>query len=359
MRRSAGVLAAVTGLAALLAGCGHPLVPASVLKPTAVPSVIPLGKPVLGVDLYASASYAPRTVRVDGARDLAYIKETLGAQAVGIAWNFYSPGNHSARVERTHISLSPAEVEMLTREAHADHLEVEYRPLIRVSPQWTWEGFIYPYPTDQPTWFNSLYNAELPYLRIAQRLGVREFVVASELQTLNASPYWAGFLTRVARVYHGTVSYAAAETDYYNPSIARPLPVKLLGMDAYPHAALPPTATVKQLDAAWAQRFHQVSSAELARTAIDEIGIQASLNAYRKPEAWTVNQGPLDEQVQARWFTAACHFVAQHHMRGIYFWNVNLAANPAHPPFPSPSTFEGKKGAAAIRGCLRTFGEGK
>lgn len=344
-------------LVATVAGCGHPFIPASTLHRSRAAQVGPpvTGRPLLGVDLYAQSDYPLPRARKYGARNLAYVHDTLGAQAVGIAWNFYSPGNHSNQVERNKITLSPEAVTALTREAYTNHMVVEYRPLIRVGPKWGWEGFIY--PTDPQAWFNALYQAELPYLQIAQRLKVREFVVSTELQTLSSSYLWRQFLARVAHVYHGIVSYAAAEYDYYNSATHPVLPIRLLGMDSYPHINLPPTATVRQLVAGWSHRFSGVSKSELARTAIDEIGIQAARDAYHAPEAWNTNEGPLDEQVQARWFTAACRFVARSHMRGIYFWNVNLAGNPARPPYPSPSTFEGKKGALAIHGCLHILAQ--
>jgi len=56
--------------------------------------------------------------------------------------------------------------------------------------------------------------------------------------------------------------------------------------------------------------------------------------------------------VQANWFTAACAMVAKYHMRGVFFWKVDLTDNPAHPA-TSLSTFEGRKGVAAISECAR------
>ena len=56
--------------------------------------------------------------------------------------------------------------------------------------------------------------------------------------------------------------------------------------------------------------------------------------------------------MQVNWFTAACATVRQYHMRGVFFWKVDLTDNPAHPA-TSLSTFEGRKGAAAISECAR------
>ena len=60
------------------------------------------------------------------------------------------------------------------------------------------------------------------------------------------------------------------------------------------------------------------------------------------------------DQVQANWFTAACATVRRYHMRGVFFFKVDLADNPAHPA-KSLSTFEGRGGAGAISECAQTL----
>ncbi len=135
--------------------------------------------------------------------------------------------------------------------------------------------------------------------------------------------------------------------------VARPklLPAKYLGMDMYWHMNLPADATQAEVTAAWDGLFGKVPASVLRRTAIDETGIQARAGAYADPGDLGA-PGRRSEQVQANWFTAACHMVAKYQMRGVFFWKVNLTDNPAHPA-TSLSTFEGRKGAAAISGCTR------
>jgi len=356
-------VAALAAAAALLAGCGHPLIPAGALavptagpvSPTSVPSpavIDTVRRPVLGVDLYSVGSPLLRVARGEGRRDLAYIVHTLHADSVGIAWNFYTPDDHSNRVEHTNGTLSPWDVAALTREAQADHLTVEYRPLLKVQRGSQWSGYVS--PPDQAAWFASYYRAELPYLRVARRLHVREFVTSTELVALNTASQWPGFLARVRRVFHGVVSYAADRADYLAPANRLLLPVRLYGTTAYPDSNLPDSASAGQLAAFWERVYGRVPEPILSKTMIDEIGIPAQAGAYAEPWAWR-RVAPLDETVQARWFTAACTAVEALHMRGLYFWNVNLADDPAYPPFPSPTTFEGKRGAAAIGRCARIF----
>ncbi len=366
MRRLTAVLGAMAVVAFGISACGHPLIPVS--HPVTGETAASLGKsdwtvpgedrPVLGVDLYALGNYSTPQVEMYGKRMLSYIKNVLKADTVGIVWNFYAPSISSDAVKTTEATLSARNVAILTRLALDDHLLVQYRPLILVpSGASPWEGQITPYL--QPTWFNNYYRAELPYLKTAQRFHVAEFVTGTELVQLNSTPLWAPFFARISRVYHGLISYSVWDGNYFGASpesqlkTARPQfpPVKYVGMDMYWHAKIPPNATQAQVTAAWESLFGKVSPSLLKRTAIDEMGIEARAGAYGSPQDLGMT-GRLDERVQVRWFTAACNTVRRFHMRGVFFFKVDLTDNPDHPA-PSLSTFEGRKGAAAISTCAR------
>jgi hypothetical protein len=343
MRRAAVPLLAVL---VLVAGCGQQ----AAIRPAKV--MFSLGSsPVVGVDMYAFSNYPPAVVRADGTRMLAYIKDELKANAVGIVWDFYVTNRYSDAVRSTAATLSARDVTILTRIAERDGLRVEYRPLIFIMTTGManpWEGLIT--PIDPARWFASYYRAELPYLRAAQHLGVGEFVTATEMHDLNGSPLWPSFFARVSRVYHGEVSYTAWNQDYFY-STQPLLPVWDLGMDMYHSLNLPATATTAQVTSAWEQFFGNVSPAVLRRTAIDETGISARAGAYQTPpNMWT--SGVPDQDVQANWYIAACRTVRRYHLRGVFFWKVDLTDNPAHPA-TSLSTFEGKEGAVAISECAK------
>ena len=360
MRRSVVLLA----LALVVTACGQPKSGPVNANPAALGEtdlpVLGGSEPILGVDLYAPKNYTAAQVTADGERTLAYIKNVLKANAVGIVWNFYAASYYSEAAEATSATLSVSNVGILTKIATQDHLLVEYRPLIQVpSMPDNWEGRINPYSQDE--WFNSYYRVELPYLRLAQQLGVREFVVASEMYDLNSSPLWPSFFTRISQVYHGVISYTSWDGNYFGSApgtsfqVARPdlLPAKYLGMDMYWHMNLPAAATTAQVTASWEALFGKVPPSVLHRTAIDETGIQAREGAYAKPQDLAA-PGIGSDQVQANWFTAACATVRRYHMRGVFFFKVDLADNPAHPA-KSLSTFEGREGAAAISECAQTL----
>jgi hypothetical protein len=358
MRRLTVLLA----VALVVAGCGHrsasaPAKTAASLGQSDWP-VLGGSQPILGVDLYALKNYPAAKVEADGKRTLAYIKNVLKADAVGIVWNFYAPNPYGTTVKATTATLSASNVAILTRIAIQYHLLVEYRPLIMVpSTPNHWEGLIDPYPP--AAWFNSYYSAELPYLKTAQQFSVREFVTQTEMYKLNSSPLWPSFFTRVSHVYHGVISYAAWDGNYFGAApgtaftAANPhlLPAKYIGMDMYWHMNLHADASAAEVTSALKSLFGKVPPSVLQRTAIDEIGIQARAGAYSKPQDLAASGLP-DERVQVNWFTAACATVHQYHMRGIFFFKVDLTDNPAHPA-RSLSTFEGREGEAAISRCAR------
>jgi hypothetical protein len=122
-------------------------------------------------------------------------------------------------------------------------------------------------------------------------------------------------------------------------------------MDMYWHMHLGAAATSAEVTGAWEALFGKVPGSVLRRTAIDETGIQARAGAYRNPPNLDLPGRP-SEQVQANWFTAACTTVHRYHMRGVFFWKVDLTDNPANPA-TSLSTFEGRSGAVAISECRK------
>lgn len=343
------------------AGCRRPLVP-----PPAPPSgdKAPVKtvdwharRPLLGVDLYSKSNYQTAVVQADGIRDLTYAKQFLKVASVGIAWNLFAPTNHSDLVLRTKDTLTPANVGLLTKIAQSDGLSVLYRPLIKIAGPKQWEGYIA--PSDTARWFANYFRAELPYLKLAQKYHIKEFVVGTEIvQVEQSAPksQWLEFLSKVRRVYRGRVSYASWGRDFYPAHQVIP-PTTWYGVTAYPDILLPDSASVGQLVRAWVRVFRFVPHSILTRTAIQEIGIPAGDGAYHYPWDWN-RPYVLNETVQVRWFLSACYAARQLHLRGIYFWNLNLTNDPAHPPKPSPVTFEGKRGAKAIRQCTTILAKG-
>ena len=226
---------------------------------------------------------------------LGYIKHVLKADAVGIVWNFYTPSPYYDPVGATGATLSARKVGILTQIAERDGLAVEYRPLILVSgADDPWEGQISPYP--EKGWFSNYYRAELPYLQVAQRFHVSEFVTATELTGLNrsrsgrhssrkfprsttaSSPTRPGMATtsgtpgrRQPRFPGGQAGTPASEIPGHGHVLAHEPPGRR-------HAGAGHGVMGRPLQ--------QGARAVLRRTAIDETGIQARAGAYLNPGTW-------------------------------------------------------------------------
>lgn len=317
-------------------------------RPVTAPPIGSKG-PVVGVNLYAVHNYPAAQTAADGERTLAYIKDNLHASAVDLVWIMYAPSHSSdAVVTSAANTLTASNIAILTRIAQRDGLYVEYRPMMFVQATVdTWEGSIK--PADPAAWFDRYYQANLPYLEMAQRYHINEYVIGTEMNGVSPDPEWAAFLARSAKVFTGQISFTADGDRYFPPATQLP-PTKLTGVDMYEQLRLPPSASLDQVVAAYGRYFAGVPAALLARTAIQETGIEARAGAYANPPNLGA-AGQLDEAVQYNWFTAGCETVKRFHLRGIFFWKVDLADYPVSHPASSLSTFEGKSGAAAIAGC--------
>jgi hypothetical protein len=342
----------VLALCAFTAACTQrPLIPPAVTRHhSPAPAAAVTADPVAGVDLYVQRQYPAEVLDVDGTRDLAYIRRHLHAAAVGFVWNYDTPSNSSDQVRSTAITLSVAGLRELTRQAEADGLKVQFRPLIRVGRREKWEGAIR--PANQVTWFASLWRAERPYLRLAQRLHVGTFVVESEMEYMNSAPGWAGFLARARGVFHGQVTISLWDGNY----LARQIPAGLsgpMGMDPYPNTGLPDDASQARVNAAWRRVFARIPASVREATTLDEVGFIAEDGAYEAPQEWH-RLAPPNYRMQARWFTAVCRTVVYYHMAGVFFYDMNLAVNPAVPNI-FPGFFTARPGAAAIARCSRSL----
>jgi hypothetical protein len=304
--------------------------------------------PVVGVNLYAVKNYTAAVTTADGERTLSYIKNTLHASAVDLVWNLYSPGYDSnSIVTNASTTLTAANIAILTKIARRDGLYVEYRPLIFVKTKGnTWEGLIN--PPNPAKWFNSYYAKNLPYLKMAQKYHINEYVIGTEMKALSPSKPWKSFLAKSAKIFRGPISYAQNQYVYFPPHTDLP-PTTLTGVDMYEPLNVSASAPLSKVEAAYDKFFAETPTSILRRTAIQETGIEARVGAYQNPPNLTLT-GTLDPAIQYNWFTAGCAAAKRFHLRAIFFWKVDLADNPAHPA-SSLSTWEGRLGAEAVSRC--------
>jgi len=313
------------------------------------PGSIGANGPVVGVNLYAVDNYSAAQTTTDAKRTLSYIKNDLRAGAVDIAWNFYNPTPTASNVVTSKATtLTAADVAIITKLAISTyHLQVEYRPMMFVQKDTHWAGTINP---EKPAaWFASFYQANLPYLKVAQRYHISEYVMATEMVDLTSQDnLWAALFARSAKTYKGQISVTAHQAYYFPPHFKVPA-TRLTGFDFYESLKLPPTAPLKEVVADYEKFFDKTPATQLRRTAIQETGIAAVDGAYQNPSNLGLT-GTINQAVQYNWIIAGCDAVHKFDLRGIFFWKVDLADRPLRPAH-NPGNFEGRTGATAIAAC--------
>jgi hypothetical protein len=361
-KRHIRMIAATVAMAIPLgtAVCGAVAVPAAQAQTIKVsPSKVqaPATTPMVGVNLYVKDNYSLADTIAWGERDLKYIHDTLGLKTVAIAWDYNVPFDGSNVVESSPTRTPTIDdVAVLTLLAKSYGMRVEYRALFAIDNTDDRDRSLA--PRNLGAWLDSLLSTETPALRLAGDLGVSEFVVGTEMASVDQSPLWGDFFKKAQKIYPGTLSYASwggrsdtASGGFFDKHRVE-LPISDLGASAYPPIDLPSDASVASLTSAW-EHFLTAFTPEsvLRRTAIDEIGIPALDGFYADPWQWDNLKGTADPTVQARWFEAACAAVTAEHMRGIYFWSESLTDDPAK-PFNSFVGFLGRpESLNAIKSC--------
>ena len=296
--------------------------------------------------------------------------KALGANSIAIAIPLYTDSITSNSVYAkddcttfAYQSPPPSVVAQVVDVAHAAGLQVLFRPLIDQKNLFTegpndWRGVIA--PTDLSAWFASYLTTLRPYLIMAQAHNVEHFVLETELNSIASASYWSTAIALSRRLYHGDLVW---NYSWDTPVTKITRPQTSLGIDAYPKVMnLPDTATVPQLVYGWNHLLRSRSYyvvPKISATTIDEIGIPAQRGAFPQPYMGSLPPAtnPFDQTIQARWFTAACDFMKQHQMRGIYYWGPWLGFNSGSmltQPTPSEPTNIQPLAQAAIKKCFTT-----
>lgn len=330
-------------LGILVAGCAAasrtPL-----LQPPSVPDTARLVLPLdmqLGIDIDWYA-WPGENVAKGAAQAVRYI-ESLHANAVSVSFPFFMSGPDTDIVHRTAATPSPAQLSVLITRAQEAGLTVSLRPLLDETS--LRESRVDWKPRNERSWFASYEQFLRPYLAVAQRDGVAEFIVGTELSEFDTSPDWDS-LDRVARaLYHGTLACAANWSS---------IPRRICGgidetVDAYP--------PVKHGSIAAGWDAYDVGLRKA--TVLTEVGIAAAPNAPTAPyrSSWAISHA--DPAVQAAWFTAACHAAVRDHLAGIYYWSVGLGTPNPGPTVSNQLGWAGSAGQQAIAECFAAIQRGR
>jgi hypothetical protein len=294
--------------------------------------------------------------------------KALGANTIALAFPLYTSSITSNDVyarlvcnNKNYQSPPPGLLASIVQLAHADGMQVFLRPLIdqmnlfRQSPKY-WRGIIE--PTQLSLWFHNYDKAIKPYLVMAQSNHVEHVAIETELDSIASQAHWTSAIAAAKAIYKGDLAF---NYSWNTPTKKQWKPATSLGIDTYPVVTDVSLAqTPAQLLGQWNHLLHtnpNYAVPLINRVTIDEIGIPAQKGAYVKPFVGSLPLAthPFNQSVQVRWFTAACAFMKQHAMRGIYYfgpWMGNYRGSmltspaPAHPSDIQPAS------RAAIKRCF-------
>ena len=172
-------------------------------------------------------------------------------------------------------------------------------------------------------WFASYRDFIEHYAALAQRHGVEQFAVGTELSaTAGREADWRTVIASVRKIYDGPLTYAAnhggeeMEIRWWDA-------VDYIGVDAYYRLADRDNPTAGELEAAWRSRIASLD--ELASSwnkpiLFTEIGYRSINGATRRPSDWQ-REAPLDLQEQADAYQAVFETVYnQPWFAGLFWW---------------------------------------
>ena len=293
------------------------------------------GLPQLGIDVYwvANARDSDAVVRAKARRIINYAI-SLGCNSIGLTFLFYTHGSTSDTVYASpRTTPSPSRIAIFLGEAAKSHIRVALRPLLNedvlvAQNPVAWRGSIE--PTGPAAWFRSYQNLLMRYAEVAAAGHAATFVIRTELQSLEGDPGWPALVRAINSVYPGQLLYDENYSEFAAHDTN--LPLANFGVDAYPRFQLPDSASVSELARAWRSWLGTHTQAVLSKAALSEVGIDAVPGSYPDPGAWLgTTQSPIDQRVQENWYKAVCRASAVEHLGGIYWWEVNFDADPAHP----------------------------
>jgi hypothetical protein len=318
----------------------------------------------LGIQVYWTANRSDSSAAIIQAKAQRIIDYaiSLNANSIAITFPFFTHGVTSDTVyAEPDVTPSPRHIAIFLATAAKAHIRVTLRPVLDENAlvarnSQAWRGSIQ--PGDRAAWFRSYDKLLLPYVAAAQAGHAATFVLGTELNSLEGSPQWPGLVRSLRAAYTGQLIYDE-NYDEFAAGTANP-PVPSHDVDAYPGFGLPDGASVARLTSSWDAWLGAHPLSVRRELTLSEIGIGAVAGSYPAPWDWLrVSTAPIDTRVQAAWFQAVCNAVSAEQIGGgVYWWEVNFDADPAHPgPFESDRlTFLDRPAQQVIRKCFARLG---
>ncbi|KWX56727.1 hypothetical protein ASJ79_02130 [Mycobacterium sp. NAZ190054] len=265
--------------------------------------------------------------------------KALGANWVQFNPAWYQDGRTSSRILRTSKSVSDAGQERAIQLAHQMGLKVLLKPALNLEGV----GSNHIAPADHETWFGAYTEFITHYAAMAQRLGVEQFAIATELSSITHNREgWLRVIQAVRDRYDGPLTYAAGP-DWERVPFWDAL--DLIGIDAYAPLSPTPTADVAALRRAaetYLDRLAAMAATHDRKILFTEAGFTSQQGTATDPSSWRISDVPSQAEQAAAYEAVLATFSDQPWWAGIYWW-VWIT-----PPFtePEPLDFSPKDKAA-------------
>ncbi|MGB3483054.1 MAG: hypothetical protein WBB07_12660 [Mycobacterium sp.] len=258
--------------------------------------------------------------------DGADVEQSLGEiQALGATWvqfnpTWYQTTRHSNAMVRTPATVSDTGLERAIALAHQRGLKVFLKPHIDlpVPGQDSRNNIL---PDDRGAWFAGYTAFITHYAAMAQRLGVEQFAMGTELSSISDDrEAWLRVIDAVRAQYGGVLTYAGGR-DWATVSFWDA--VDLIGLDAFLALGVAPTADVEVLRAAWQPAVDQMAalSARYGRKILfTEAGYTSQRGTITDPSNWRISATPDQAEQAAAYQALLATFSDEPWWEGVHWW---------------------------------------
>lgn len=348
----AAVVAAVSWSAPNLTAASTPSVVPAVAPEIAMPWQP--GRPELGIHVYWENNPADSD---DIVRELARrtVDQVVGMEAnsVALSFPFFVDDTADHRLRADPRTPSPDRIGIVIAEARRVGLRTTIRPLLDQSNLESWRGEIA--PAGRAAWYADYQAFLKPYLVAAQRDRVDTVGIGAELSAMQADRQWPALVAWARGLYRGELAYSANWDAY--PQAVRGVPVDRIDIDAYPMLGLFSDSSEQSMTEAWRNWLERTAPGTVQQLVLSEVGGSAESTMVDSPARAHTPGAPLDEDIQRRWFGAACRAAHDKNIAGMYWWKFDLYRDPAlaDPATDRHDTFVGRPAERTIRECFASW----
>ncbi|HEY0753949.1 MAG TPA: hypothetical protein VGD98_08325 [Ktedonobacteraceae bacterium] len=215
-----------------------------------------------------------------------------------------------------------------------------FEPLITVSGgSDRWAGHIAPQTVqEEALWFQNWFHSLQPYILAAQKGGVQQLAVGTELEWMQyhaPATIWTQFISQVRSLFTGNLLYDTnwdfAQSGLPYPSWFRSLDLKAIGVSTYlPLIKTRATIAADQAASLWDIQVRKpldaLSEAIKKPVVLSEFGYRDTSDAGYHPFEY-ISTLPHDGQEQSILFDAALpDIISDHHIMGVFLWSWSNAA---------------------------------